>query len=526
MTRPSANLNKRLRSLEQHLRDENPLLVDAVEGYRRLSKVGYALGLLGPDDSYATQIAWWPLISVLGTFSAGKSTFINRYLHYPLQDTGNQAVDDKFTVICYSSEDKQRVLPGLALDADPRFPFYKTSAELEKVAAGEGSRVDAYLQLKTCRAKQTKGRILIDSPGFDADAQRSATLRLTNHIVDLSDLVLVFFDARHPEPGAMSDTLAHLVRGTVDRSDSSKFLYILNQIDTAAREDNPEEVFGAWQRALAREGLTAGRFYSIYDPDAAVPIADPALRRRFEWKRDQDHNDILARIEQVTVERAYRIVGALEKRAREIEEEHVPRLRQLIGRWRQRVLRIEGGVLLALAVVLVGLDLAGVEWLDAAGKLCEQATATPWGVVGLIAALSAVLLPAHFVIRAIAARQIRRTLPEDPQDGERMVRAFQANTRCWRSIFERNPRGWNWLNRRRLRRVVADSNRHVQTLNDNFTDPSGKRGPVRDEPSVDSGQLPSKQNEKTADQKPEKAPGKEAQPAQVLSGEVIRPPRD
>jgi len=143
MTRPSASLKKRLKSLEQHLREENPLLVDAVGGYRRLSRVGYAMGLLGADESFATQISWWPLISVLGTFSAGKSTFLNHYLQYPLQDTGNQAVDDKFTVICYSSDDKSRTLPGLALDADPRFPFYQTSEELEKVATGEGRRLDA-----------------------------------------------------------------------------------------------------------------------------------------------------------------------------------------------------------------------------------------------------------------------------------------------------------------------------------------------------------------------------------------------
>jgi len=511
MTRPSANLKQRLRSLERHLRDENPLLVDAVDSYRRLSKVGYALGLLGPDDSYATQIAWWPLISVLGTFSAGKSTFINRYLHYPLQDTGNQAVDDKFTVICYSSEDKLRVLPGLALDADPRFPFYKTSAELEKVAPGEGRRLDAYLQLKTCHAKQVKGRILIDSPGFDADAQRSATLRLTNHIVDLSDLVLVFFDARHPEPGAMSDTLAHLVRGTVDRSDSSKFLYVLNQIDTAAREDNPEEVFGAWQRALAREGLTAGRFYSIYDPDAAVPITDSALRRRFEWKRDQDHNDILARIEQVSVERAYRIVGGLEKRAREIEEIQVPRLRALIGRWRRLVLRIEGAMALAVAVVLVGLDLAGIHWLGMVRELITHVAATPWGTVALLAGVMAVLLPVHFLVRTLAGRHVRRTLAPDPQDGDHMVQAFTNNTRFWRSLFERHPRGWGWFNRRRLRRVVTDSNHYVQMLNDNFTDPSGKRSPQPEEPRVPP----------TAPVQP-----KDKEPDVVLSGEVIRPARD
>lgn len=29
-------------------------------------------------------------------------------------------------------------------------------------------------------------------PGFDADSQRTSTLRLTQHIIDLSDLVLVF----------------------------------------------------------------------------------------------------------------------------------------------------------------------------------------------------------------------------------------------------------------------------------------------------------------------------------------------
>ena len=254
MPRPDKIIRKRLDSLEAHLNEENPVLVSAIDGFRRLSRVGYSMGLLATNKSYATQIPWWPLISVLGTFSAGKSTFINQYISYPLQDTGNQAVDDKFTVMCYGGDKAERVLPGLALDADPRFPFYRTSEELENVEEGEGRRIDAYLQLKTCNSKALKGRIFIDSPGFDADEQRSSTLRLTDHIIDLSDLVLVFFDARHPEPGAMSDTLAHLVGGTRNRPDSSKFLYILNQIDTAAREDNSEDVVGAWQRALAKEG--------------------------------------------------------------------------------------------------------------------------------------------------------------------------------------------------------------------------------------------------------------------------------
>ena len=276
MTGAGKTIRQRLKSLEQHLRQENPVLVSAVQSYRHLDQVGRTLGMLEQEQSFATQISWWPMISVLGTFSAGKSTFINDYLGMKLQRSGNQAVDDKFTVLCFSSQSTTHALPGQALDSDPRFPFYKISGEIEKVAVGEGSRIDAYLQLKTCNSDQLRGRIVIDSPGFDADAQRSATLRLTNHIIDLSDLVLVFFDARHPEPGAMSDTLAHLVRATKDRADSSKFLYILNQIDTTAREDNPEEVVAAWQRALGELGKRR-RSWSTWAPATGLAASGPQI---------------------------------------------------------------------------------------------------------------------------------------------------------------------------------------------------------------------------------------------------------
>jgi hypothetical protein len=477
MPRPDKTIRKRLKSLELHLKEENPILVSAVDGFRHLSRIGYAMGLLDTSESYATQIPWWPLISALGTFSAGKSTFINNYLSYPLQDTGNQAVDDRFTVVCYGGEKEVRTLPGLALDADPRFPFYQTSEELDKVESGQGRRIDAYLQLKTCNSDNLKGRILIDSPGFDADEQRSATLRLTNHIIDLSDLVLVFFDARHPEPGAMSDTLAHLVGATKDRADSSKFLYILNQMDTTAREDNPEEVVGAWQRALAREGLTAGRFYTIYDPEAAVPIENDALRRRFEWKRDQDLSEILNRIEQVSVERAYRIVGALEKHAQEIEDYYVPQLRELIGRWRRQVLVWDAGWL-----VLVGLAVVGSRFLPPAmaSKLdngLQQLLASPTLMVGVGVLLAIVALYVHFRVRSWAAAKVMReiALQYVGNEAERLTRAFKRNIRMWRSVFDPDPAGWSGRNRRALKNIVSDANRLVQTLNDRFTDPSGKR---------------------------------------------------
>ncbi len=288
-------IEKRLKQLQDHLEQENPVLLDAVKGFRDLDRVAQGMGLLTRDESFTTQIPWWPLISILGTFSAGKSTFINHFLGHALQRTGNQAVDDRFTVICYSHGATGQALPGVALNSDPRFPLYQISKDLEGVAMGEGERIDAYLQLKVSPSERLRGRILIDSPGFDADAQRDATLRIVDQIIDLSDLVLVFFDARHPEPGAMRDTLQHLVGGTMNRPDSGKFLYILNQIDATAREDNPEDVVAAWQRALGLHGLTAGRFYTIYSPDVANVIEDEAKRRRFESKRDADLKEIHGR---------------------------------------------------------------------------------------------------------------------------------------------------------------------------------------------------------------------------------------
>lgn len=498
MTRPNKTIRDRLKRLERHLEEENPLLVSAVGGFRKLSRIGYSMGLLSTDESYATQIPWWPLISILGTFSAGKSTFVNSHLGYPLQDTGNQAVDDKFTVTCFGNDSEVRVLPGLALDADPRFPFYQTSEELEKVAPGEGRRLDAYLQLKTCKCDNLRGRIIIDSPGFDADAQRSATLRLTNHIIDLSDLVLVFFDARHPEPGAMSDTLAHLVRGTIDRSDSSKFLYILNQIDTTAREDNPEEVVGAWQRALAREGLTAGKFYCIYNEDAAVPIENPAVKRRFEWKRDQDLSDINNRIGQVSVERSYRILGALENRAHEIEETHVPRIRKLIERWRRSVLRVEGISLVLILVMVIGLAMVKPGIYEPFLAFVNKTVSTPAGLAVFAAVIGAITFGTHFFIRHLTARWLANKLKGELPAGEsrRMLRTLRKNTRFWRSIFEVDPVGWTRRNRTRLQRLLNEAADQVQALNDRFTDPSGKNSTAETEkpaevktPPVLSGQV-------------------------------------
>lgn len=473
---PETQIESRLNKLKEHLKEEHNILHDVVDSFSELDEVGYKLGLLSEEQSYATRLSWWPMISILGIYSAGKSTFINNYLGQTLQRAATQAVDDKFTVICFSSDDMVKTLPGIALDADPRFPFYKISGHVVE-KTNNNQRIDAYLQLKTCHSEQLRGKILIDSPGFDADQQRTSTLRISQHIIDLSDLVLVFFDARHPEPGAMHDTLEHLVSETIDRPDSNKFLYILNQMDIAAREDNPEEVVAAWQRSLAQAGLTAGRFYRVYNPQAALPIEDAQVRERIDKKCQVDMKEIHERMEQVGVERAYRVISMLEHSAKDIEHKLVPQLRDLIQRWKKRTFWSEIILGLLLVVLAGGWFTTMGTWSETWDQLTNADAMTLKIVLGVLIVVGIFL---HVKIAKISAQKILKQLQYEITDEytrEGLMRAFGKNTGTWRALFIwfiNQPVGWGQKMHLRINNVLGSVNGYVQQLNDRFTNPSGR----------------------------------------------------
>ncbi len=457
---------ERYRELKHYLAEENPVLLEVMKQYEALDEIAHDLGVLPGEKSYTDDISWWPLISILGTFSAGKSTFINNYLGMKVQQSGNQAVDDKFTVICYGDNPEPMTLPGLALDADPRFPFYNISDEVEKVEKGAGSHVNLYLQLKTVHCENIKGKILIDSPGFDADAQRDSILRITRHIIGMSDLVLIFFDARHPEPGAMRDTLEHLVGEAMQFRDSDKILYILNQIDTTAREDNLEEVMGAWQRALSQRGLVSGDFYAIYNEDAVGAIEDPSVAERLKRKRDEDWKRIVDRMEGVKIERAYRIAKALEDYAKSIHREILPDLDKRLRGWARRVLL--GDLLLALLLygALGGMMLVGM------------IPTTPEVLLGVLL-LSLVILGAfHFKLRQFfAGREARRL----EKEGSIPADAFRDQTRWYRPVFRALNGSWVEKMQKRLATIIDHSRAAIRRLNDQYVRPGGMKSRKTDD---------------------------------------------
>jgi hypothetical protein len=293
----------------------------------------------------------------------------------------------------------------------------------------------------------------------------------------MSDLVLVLFDARRPEPGAMRDTLQHLVGETVNRSDANKFLYILNQIDTTANEDNPEEVVGAWQRAIAEKGLTAGKFYTVFNSEQARPIDDDKVRERLEAKSNADLSDIYARIGQVKVERFYRIVADLERTAHQMEDELVPRLIALKKKWRRGVawrsalflLPLIGG--LVAAAVYGHLNIAPW-WIWA---ISSWSTAL---IVGVPVAI--VLIWIYALIKKSASVKICKTIAVSASDlgaeqREGIVHAFKRNTGFWNSVFRTSPVGWGWRSKKALLQVYTSADRYVQELNNAYTDPSGQQ---------------------------------------------------
>lgn len=472
-------LIKHLDDLQSYLRREQPILASLVDEYRKLDQVAYSMGLLPRNQTYADQVSWWPLISVLGTFSAGKSTFINDYLEFSLQRTGHHAVDDKFSVICYSSDGESHVLPGTALDADPRFPFYSIGREIESVVSGEGRKLDSYLQLKTCPCDRLKGKILVDSPGFDADDQRTATLQIADRIIERSDLVLVFFDAHRPEPGAIRDTLEHLVEKAVERHDSTKFVYILNQIDVTADENNLEDVVAAWQRALAQKGLTAGRFYRVFSLTACTHIEnEEAARRLIEW-REQDMADLDMRFDQVETQRVYRVADSLRQLCTDIETAIVPDLRERLADWRKFVL-IGDSIVLSFALV------AFLFWLLFGGSW-EGLSYTPPELVTsmldsklLLSLASATGLSSyiilHYLFRGMARKRYRPAsddIPDHLAAHAFLDKAFMKSTGIYRSIFWSFPAGWNFLTRRKLSGIFTRSGEFIKKLNDMHISPDG-----------------------------------------------------
>ena len=91
---------------------------------------------------------------------------------------------------------------------------------------------------------------------------------------------------------------------------------------------------------------------------------------------------------------------------------------------------------------------------------------------GSVTALALLTLFAiHWYIRAKFAKwDANRIAKTDSQ----LANALRHNTRFWRGMFPKEPRGWTKRSRRKLSNIVNASKKAIQKLNDQFANPSGK----------------------------------------------------
>jgi len=417
--RPS--LRRRLKDLEARLAAESPDRLPLLAAARTLDRALKRPGFLRSDESLAMRVPWWPVVAVLGTAGSGKSTFVNRLLGAPV--VGGEE-GGGFTLLAHGS-----VPPG---PADPRLP--------PDLSMGEGG-----LRPAASDSDALKGLVLVDTPGFDG--AHDAPPGLVEAVVEAADLVLVFFDACHPDPPAIRSTLHRLAPGC-----RSKVVCVLNKIDACATDDDVETLVGVWKEVLAQAGLVEG-IYAVYDADAAgadAPLlADAERRARFAARCDAQFAEIRRRIDAARDGRAERIRTLLAGAAAAVEGEQVPLVRKALRRWRWRVLLADVlwiGLLAGLAAGAV--HLAGretlppfVSWL-VEGRV-NWARGVPVRLVGAFAVVIALLVAGHLWLRAAAAQGIAAGLPERAGEaGLDPRRAFRRATRVFRSLFRANPVGW------------------------------------------------------------------------------------
>ena len=149
-------ISKHLINLENYFSASNPILQKASQSFHQLDQLECDLGLIDDDETTATKSSWWPIVSLLGGFSTAKTEFINRYLSTSLHSSNH-----KFTVHQYTPQATNATLPGTALDADHRLPFYQISHKIELTEPGEGSKVNAYLELKTVNSDKRELLIFV-----------------------------------------------------------------------------------------------------------------------------------------------------------------------------------------------------------------------------------------------------------------------------------------------------------------------------------------------------------------------------
>ena len=453
-------VSKYLSNLEKTFAKDSPVLLNAAKVFHELDQVEYDLGLLENEETTASKYSWWPIVSMIGGNSTAKSRFINSYLGTDQLQSGIQASSHKFTVLLYNNQAIPATLPGTALDVDHRYPFYQISHKIEQKQKDEGHRINAYLELKTIGSERLKGKLFIDAPNISATSATPVMSMLTTHIVENSDLVLVFCDVFE----ASSSMMDELIQQITLHQDTNKFIYLIDAPAATFYPTKSSEIISSWQRRLADIGLNTGQFILLPNQEHSANTQTPP-----------QFIEIDQRLANVEHDRSYRILNALDKSIHDVENVVIPEIKAGISAWKERVNMVSLLMLGAIAMLAVFAELQLGIMID---LLFDPIT----GPICLLIVL-AVLMPLHLIMGKFQAKFTINRLNERRKDLhliENLPEMFEANLTFSRMLLNfADPVGWNKRTRTKLGQLSEKAKDLVQSLNDSFstyndrgTDPS------------------------------------------------------
>jgi len=433
-------VSKYLLNLEKHFTNDSPVLLKAAKLFQELDQFEFDLGLLEMDDTTASRSSWWPVISLIGGNSTAKSRFINNYLGTEQLTAGIQTAAHKFTVLLHNNQPNSVTLPGTALDVDHRYPFYQISEKIERHQKGEGSRINAYLELKTIHSDRLKGKLFVDTPNMSASQLNPVDSLLTQHIIEHSDLVLVFTD--------VFDTMTPLVNELIQQieihQDTNKFVFVIDQPAAFATPASNHDLIAATQRKLSNLGINAGQFIALSS-------------------QQTDFTEINQRMDNVAHDRSYRVLSYLEKSIHDLQDVVISEVRKELLVWKERsnmTTLIILGFIASLAVLLeVEMGLLDFLLDPIIGPI-------------IIISLIAVMLPLHLMISRLQAKFIITRLTVRQKElglMENLANLFEKNLTVGRMILPvSEPVGWNKKTKARLVQLLEKTKQLVQSLNDDF----------------------------------------------------------
>jgi len=428
-------ISRHLINIEKQFASTDPVLQKAVKIFQELDEVEFDLGLIDNDETTARKSSWWPLVSTLGGYSPAKSEFIDRFLDVRLHTTRH-----KFTVLQYTPQTTSATLPGTALDADHRLPFYQIGREIEQVKPGEGGKVNSYLELVTVNSGKLKNKLIIDTPVLNPAAETAVNSMLRQHVIAISDLVLVFTDLFDADPEFSKDTIANIVK----YQDTNKFLYVIDHSELNLEENKIHEIIASWQRRLNDFGIFTGQFIVL--------------------SNNGNLSQIEQRVNSLNSDRSYRVLESLENSIRAVDDVIMEEVGSSISVWKERC-NATTLIILSFIIMLILFAEIAVGILD----LFFDPIIGPAIILGLLALLTPLHIivsrvHAKFIINQLNKRQKQLNLSED------LSGLFEKGVTFWRMLFPiTQPVGRNKKTRKKLDQLLEQTKDLVQALNDQFS---------------------------------------------------------